>query len=100
MSQMLQATDQNFKKLKIRIGKDNTPEVGEGLNLSDIPKSSMPSVNTLIRMGALKLVDVQDLVTPVQTSELTETFQSPATQVIVSNADKQSNKKSNQGGGK
>jgi hypothetical protein len=97
---MLIATDSNFKKLKIRIGKDMTPEIGEGLALSDIPKTAKATIETLIRMGAVKLVDVQDSVTPVQTSELTETFQSPATQVIVSNADKQSNKKSNQGGGK
>jgi hypothetical protein len=91
---MLQATDQNFKKLKIRIGKDNTPEVGEGLNLSDIPKSSMPSVNTLIRMGALKIVEVYG--TPIATQEVVIT-EEPTVTAHQTNA---SGKKSNQGGGK
>lgn len=97
MRQMLQATDLNFKKLKIRIGKDMTPEIGEGLDVSDIPKSAKATIETLIRMGAVKIVDVQDSVTPVQASEFTVMPETPETHTAP-NA-KQSNKKSNQGGG-
>jgi len=91
---MLQATDQNFKKLKIRINNEYTPEIGEGLELSTIPKSAKASVDTLIRMGALKIVEVNTVKDPDPIP----------TQLPTENATSQdkstgSNKKSNQGGG-
>lgn len=91
MSQMLQATDQNFKKLRIRIGKDYTQEIGEGLELSTIPKESKACVDTLIHMGALRIVEV-DTFNPIPTPSISAVDEVPA--------ETGSKKKSNQGGGK
>ena len=91
MSQMLQATDQNFKKLRIRIGKDYTPEIGEGLELSTIPKESKACVDTLIRMGALRIVEVNPF-NSIPTPPISVVDEIPI--------ETGSKKKSNQGGGK
>jgi hypothetical protein len=97
---MLQATDLNFKKLKIRIKNDYTPEIGEGLDLATIPKEAKASVDTLIRMGAIKIVEAVDdnAYRPANPSPIQENNQ-PAEE-IVSLDPQGSKKKSNQGGGK